>query len=64
LTIPRSPGRFFAVTLIKIIFAHILLEYDVQLENGSRERPPSHRIGIMSVPNHTAKLMFRKRNRA
>ncbi|KXN80597.1 Ent-kaurene oxidase, partial [Leucoagaricus sp. SymC.cos] len=55
------PGRFMAVTLIKLIFAHILLDYDVQFKNGSTERPPNICSGIMTIPNQEAKLMFRKR---
>ncbi|KXN84575.1 Ent-kaurene oxidase [Leucoagaricus sp. SymC.cos] len=55
------PGRFMAVTMIKLILTHILLEYDIQLENGSMERPPNICSGIMIIPNREAKLMFRRR---
>ncbi|KAF9453725.1 cytochrome P450 [Macrolepiota fuliginosa MF-IS2] len=55
------PGRFLAVSEIKTIFAHILIEYDVQLENGSMERPPNINIETGTIPNLKAKLMFRKR---
>ncbi|KAF9453726.1 cytochrome P450 [Macrolepiota fuliginosa MF-IS2] len=55
------PGRFFAVNEIKAMFAHVLLNYDVQLENGSMERPLNMYAGSSMMPNIQAKLMFRKR---
>lgn len=57
-----SPGRFFAVTTIKTAFVHIILNYDVQFENGSLNRPTSASFEITNTPNKEAKLMFRKRN--
>jgi hypothetical protein len=57
----RSPGRFFAVNEIKAMFAHILLEYDVKLENGSLERPPNSYFEAGIIPNPKAKVMFRQR---
>ncbi|KAF9453723.1 cytochrome P450 [Macrolepiota fuliginosa MF-IS2] len=56
------PGRFFAINGIKAIFAHTLLNYDVQLENGSLERPPNVYFETSAIPNPEAKVMFRKRN--
>lgn len=55
------PGRFFAVNEIKAMLAHILLEYDVQFENGSLERPPNAYFEAAIIPNPRAKVMFRKR---
>ncbi|KAJ3557279.1 hypothetical protein NP233_g11785 [Leucocoprinus birnbaumii] len=49
------PGRFFAVNEIKAMFAHILLEYDVQLENGSLERPPNTHFEAATIPSPRAK---------
>jgi hypothetical protein len=43
------------------MFAHILMNYDVQLENGSMERPPNMFAEASIVPNQKAKMMFRKR---
>ncbi len=57
----RSPGRFFAANEIKAIFAHILLNYDVQFENGSMDRPDNIYLGALTIPNTKAKVMFRKR---
>ncbi|EKM83194.1 hypothetical protein AGABI1DRAFT_104916 [Agaricus bisporus var. burnettii JB137-S8] len=55
------PGRFFAVHEIKIMLAQIILEYDVQMENGSMDRPPSLSFESNDVPNPKAKMRFRKR---
>ncbi|KAF9453730.1 cytochrome P450 [Macrolepiota fuliginosa MF-IS2] len=55
------PGRFFAVNEIKAMFAHIILNYDVQLENKSMERPKNMYFEGMKSPNQKAKVMFRKR---
>jgi len=55
------PGRFFAVNEIKAMFAHILLNYDVQLENGSMDRPANRHFAQTMTPSVTAKVMFRKR---
>lgn len=43
------------------MLAHILLEYDVQFENGSLERPPNAYFEAAIIPNPRAKVMFRKR---
>ncbi|KAF9453724.1 cytochrome P450 [Macrolepiota fuliginosa MF-IS2] len=58
------PGRFLAVNVIKSVFTHILLDYDIQLENGSLQRPPNVCFEAMTIPNPEAKLMFRKRSAA
>ncbi|KAJ3557278.1 hypothetical protein NP233_g11786 [Leucocoprinus birnbaumii] len=55
------PGRFLAINEIKTMFAHILMNYDVQLENGSKVRPPNMTAEASILPNQKAKLMFRKR---
>lgn len=56
-----SPGRFLAVHEIKIILAQILLKYDIQLENGSMNRPSNLSIESAILPNPKAKMRFRKR---
>ncbi|KAJ3556908.1 hypothetical protein NP233_g11870 [Leucocoprinus birnbaumii] len=55
------PGRFFAVNEIKAMFAHILLNYDIQLENGSMKRPENFCVEANIIPNTKAKVLFRKR---
>ncbi|KAI6124825.1 cytochrome P450 [Pisolithus croceorrhizus] len=54
------PGRFFAATVLKTMLAHIVVSYDVKLEDD-KSRPQSLRVGRSIVPNPTAKVMFRKR---
>ncbi|KAF9235144.1 cytochrome P450 [Melanogaster broomeanus] len=53
------PGRFFAATYLKTMLAHIVVSYDIQLEDSTR--PKSSGAGIAIVPNRRAKVMFRKR---
>ena len=57
----RSPGRFFAVNEIKAMFAHILLNYDVKLEDSSLQRPTNFHLEDAIIPDIKAKVMFRKR---
>ncbi|KAJ7708351.1 cytochrome P450 [Mycena rosella] len=54
------PGRFFAVTELKVMMAHILENYDVKLEQDG-VRPPSEWFGTTCGANRTAKVLFRKR---
>ncbi|KAL9712299.1 hypothetical protein Ac2012v2_003533 [Leucoagaricus gongylophorus] len=55
------PGRFFAVNEIKAMFAHILLNYDVKLEDSSLQRPTNFHLEDAIIPDIKAKVMFRKR---
>ncbi|KAJ8453784.1 hypothetical protein ONZ45_g19571 [Pleurotus djamor] len=52
------PGRFFAANELKAMLAHVLLNYDVKLEN---EIPPTQWFGPYIVIDNNAKVMFRKR---
>ena len=54
------PGRFFASTKIKLLFAHIITAYDMKLEDGSG-RPSNFVRMNANNPNTTAKVYFRKR---
>ncbi|KAF9235150.1 cytochrome P450 [Melanogaster broomeanus] len=53
------PGRFFAATYLKTMLAHIVMSYDIQLEDSTRPRSSGVDIAIMADPH--AKVMFRKR---
>ncbi|KAF1982729.1 cytochrome P450 [Aulographum hederae CBS 113979] len=53
------PGRFFATVEIKLIFAFILLHYEVKLLPGEG-RPANVLHGDSQSPNPTASLLFRK----
>ena len=55
-----SPGRFFAAMELKAMVAHLILNYDVKLENEG-VRPPDTWLGAYCVPNQKAKMLFRKR---
>lgn len=57
-----SPGRFFAAAELKTMLAHIVMTYDIKLEENTI-RPQSLRIGSSIGANPTAKVMFRKRAR-
>jgi cytochrome P450 len=56
----HSPGRFFAANELKAMLAHLVLNYDVKLENEG-VRPTDVWYGPACVPNQTAEVMFRKR---
>jgi cytochrome P450 len=54
------PGRYFAACLIKLMFAHVLTNYDVKLETEG-VRPRDLWVVGSCVPNPNAKILFRKR---
>ena len=58
----HSPGRFLAVTELKTILAHILMNYDIKLENNSRVLPSKLYFETNVVPNRSANIMFRKKD--
>jgi len=57
--IHACPGRFFAANNVKIILAHLLLNYDVQPFDT---RPPNISIGDISVVPVKATMMVRRRD--
>ncbi|KAI0800572.1 cytochrome P450 [Fomes fomentarius] len=54
------PGRFFAASVLKLILANLVLNFDIKLvEEGKR---PANFFFFMAVaPNLSGKVMFRKR---
>lgn len=52
-----SPGRQFAVTVIKLMLAFILLQYDIKTKDGLRPA----RTKFVLLPNMKAEILFRKR---
>ena len=56
----HSPGRFFAAINAKAMLAHVLLNYDIKMPNEGG-RPSELWLGLSSIPDPTAQLMFRKR---
>jgi hypothetical protein len=55
-----SPGRFFAALEIKLLLAHVLVNYDVKLAD-SRGEPADWWFGAQPMLDPTVKVMFRKR---
>lgn len=54
------PGRFFASNEIKMLLAHVLLNYDVKLENEG-VLPKPFWYDRTRIPNLKARVLFRKR---
>ena len=54
-----SPGRFFASTKLKILVAHLLLNYEFRLPDG--KRPPEELLGGVNIPNTKAMVLVRRR---
>ena len=55
----RSPGRFFASTMMTAMMAHLVLNYDMELKDGVR--PPDQWFQMICSPNRAAEIMFRRR---
>lgn len=55
----QCPGRFFAVHEIKIILAHILLNYDIK---PMARRPASMPIGTFALPDESITISIRRRS--
>jgi cytochrome P450 len=55
-----SPGRFFAVSELKLMLAFVLLKYDIKSHNG--KRPANWEIGIRTLPNMSAEVLFKIRS--
>ncbi|KAJ7086865.1 cytochrome P450 [Mycena belliarum] len=54
------PGRFFAATELKTMFAHMLINYDVKAEVEG-VRPPDLFFGEIRMPSSKGRIMIRKR---
>ena len=52
-----SPGRFFAVNELKLMLAHIVLTYDLNMT----DIPQETYAGLSVVPDMNAQVWFRKR---
>lgn len=53
----RSPGRFFAVNEMKLIFADLLLRYDIKLAPGTAPRRTM--FGNSFIPETKLKVLMR-----
>ncbi|KAG6815628.1 hypothetical protein H0H93_009312, partial [Arthromyces matolae] len=54
------PGRFFAANELKLMLAHVLMEYDVKMPEG-KGRPENKWYMTACVPDPEAEVLFRKR---
>ena len=55
-----SPGRFFAVNELKLLLSFVLTRYDIKTENAMR--PQNWEFGIRTLPDMSAKILFRRRH--
>ena len=55
-----SPGRFFAANELKSMLAHMVVTYDIKLEDGATH-PHSVCYGATIVADPHASVLFRKR---
>ncbi|KAH8690472.1 cytochrome P450 [Talaromyces proteolyticus] len=55
------PGRFFAAQEIKLLLAHVILHYDIRLEDPSNGHPKPTWYDRSRRPNQTARVFFRSR---
>ncbi|KAI9571037.1 cytochrome P450 [Boletus coccyginus] len=56
------PGRFFAANELKSMLAHVVMSYDVKLEdNDDKTQSNRLRTGLRMSPDPAAKIMFRRR---
>jgi cytochrome P450 len=54
------PGRYFAACELKLMLAHVIMNYDVKLENEG-VRPKDLWLMTSCMPNMNAKVLFRRR---
>ncbi|KAJ3514733.1 hypothetical protein NLJ89_g2200 [Agrocybe chaxingu] len=54
------PGRFFAVSELKMMLAHAVVTYDMKMADEG-VRPEDVWVSAACVPNPTAQVLFRKR---
>ncbi|KAF8998395.1 cytochrome P450 [Cyathus striatus] len=54
------PGRYFAANELKMLLSHIVLNYDIKVENEG-VRPKDMQLDFNQLPNDKAQVLFRKR---
>ncbi|KIJ41481.1 hypothetical protein M422DRAFT_255386 [Sphaerobolus stellatus SS14] len=54
------PGRFFAANELKAMMAHVILTYDIKLEEDGI-KPPNQWSGTSCMPNTRGSVLFRRR---
>jgi hypothetical protein len=58
-----SPGRFFAISEIKLAFAQLILKYDFKIESkdGRIGPPPNKQIFTANFADPDVEVLFKKR---
>ena len=54
------PGRYFATSELKLMLAHVVMNYDIKLEKEG-VKPEDLWIATARVPNPTTEVLFRRR---
>jgi cytochrome P450 len=54
-----SPGRFFAITEMMLMFAELITRYDMKLQPGTA--PKVMYIATMAVPETKLPILFKRR---
>jgi cytochrome P450 len=57
---PACPGRFFAIVELKLMMAHLLINYDVKLQAGTY--PSKLCFETIVIPSRTESILYRKRH--
>lgn len=54
------PGRFFAANEIKMIVSRALLDYDIKMTDGAKERYANLEFGPQNIPDVSKELLFKR----
>jgi ent-kaurene oxidase len=54
------PGRFLAQDAIKLIFVHLLANYDVKYASEGQRRPVDMPDNLLMLPNFATPIMFKE----
>ncbi|KAH6666347.1 cytochrome P450 [Halenospora varia] len=55
------PGRFFAVRMMKLVIAKLILDYEMKWDREGHDRPPPINVEGQFVPNMKQKISLRRR---
>ncbi|KAI1127403.1 cytochrome P450 [Nemania abortiva] len=55
------PGRFLAQEALKMMFIHLLMNYELKFADDTTVRPPDIKRNFNSMPNFTVPILFRER---
>ncbi|KAF6746166.1 cytochrome P450 [Ephemerocybe angulata] len=58
------PGRFFAAQELKLLMAHLLLDYEMKFDKKEQSRPKDVWFGMSCMPNPNTRVLLRKRVKA